>query len=135
MNRITSLFEGAGGQAWAHANAFIGVGTSTTLATVADTALGGDGSSSTAYYQPADVGYPTQSGGTMQCNATFGTGIAAFAWNEWMLGDASGTLAAASAIASVGTSPIAINHKVVSGGLGTKGSSSIWTLQTTATIA
>jgi hypothetical protein len=133
LNRITSLFEGAGGTVFNHADAFIGVGSSSTLAAIGDTGMGGDGSTTTAYYQPADTGYPTQSGGVINCNATFQTGNANFAWNEWGMGDASGTLTAGGAIASVGTSPILINHKIAS--LGTKASGAIWTLQATATIA
>jgi hypothetical protein len=133
LNRITSLFEGAGGTVFSHADAFIGVGSSSTGATVGDLAMGGDGSTTTAYYQPADTGYPTQSGGGIACNATFGTGNANFAWAEWGMGDASGTLTAGGTLASVGTSPILINHKIAS--LGTKASGAIWTLQATATIA
>lgn len=137
LGRITSLFEGAGGAAFNHADALIGVGlhggTTTNDAAVTDTALAGDGSSSSAYYQPADTGYPTQSGGTISCNATFSTGNANFAWNEWGLIVASGTITAGSTLASVGTSPVLINHKIA--GLGTKASGAIWTLQATCVIS
>lgn len=137
LNRLTSLFEGAGGAAFNHADALIGVGyhggNATNDAAVGDTALAGDGSTSTAYYQPADTGYPAQSGGTISCNATFGTTTANWAWNEWGLVVASGTITAGGTLASVGTTPVLINHKVAA--LGTKSNGSIWTLQASAVIA
>lgn len=133
LNRITSLIIGGGGTALAHADAIVGVGTSTTAATVGDTALGGDGNASTAYYQQADSSYPTQSNGVVTVNCTFGTGAANFAWNEWLWAIASGTLTAGYTLSGVGTSPLALNHKVQS--LGTKVSGSIWTLAATLTLA
>lgn len=137
LNRMTSLFEGGAGAVFSHADALIGVGyhggTSTNDAAVGDTALAGDGSSSTAYYQPADTGYPSQSGGAISCNATFGSGVANFGWFEWGLIIASGTITAGSTLASVGTTPILVNHKIAS--LGVKASGAIWTLQATCTIS
>jgi hypothetical protein len=133
LNRVTSLIIGGGGTALAHADAIVGVGTSTTAATTADTALGGDGNASTAYYQQADGGYPTQANGVVTCNCTYQSGVANFAWNEWLWAIASGTLTAGNTLSGVGTSPLALNHKVQS--LGTKASGSIWTLSATLTLA
>lgn len=133
LNRVTNLIIGGGGTPLAHADTIVGVGSSTTAALVGDTALGGDGSSSTAYYQQADTSYPTQSNGVLTVQCTYQTGNANFAWQEWMWAIASGTLTAGSTLASVGTSPIALNHKVQS--LGTKASGSIWTLAATLTLA
>ncbi len=133
LGRLTSLFEGAGGAVFNNADAIIGVGSSSTAATVSDTALGGNGSTTTAYYRGADSGYPTQSGGTISCNATVGTSDANFAWNEWCLAIGTGTITPGGTLASVATSPLMFNRKVAS--LGTKASGSIWTLQATCTIA
>ncbi|WP_063039743.1 hypothetical protein [Nocardia pseudovaccinii] len=133
LGRLTSLFEGAGGAVFNNAQAIIGVGSSSTAAAVGDTALGGNGSTTTAYYQGADASYPTQSGGTINCNSTFGTGNANFAWNEWCLAIATGTLTAGGTLASVGTSPVMFNHKIAS--LGTKASGAIWTLQASCSIS
>lgn len=133
LNRITNLIIGGGGTPLAHADAIVGVGTGTTAAAVGDTALGGDGNASTAYYQQADTGYPTQANGTVSVNCTFQSGNANFAWNEWCWADGSGTLTAGSTLASVGTGVVLINHKVQS--LGTKASGSIWTLSATLTLA
>lgn len=133
LARMTSLFEGGGGAVFNNAQAIVGVGSSSTTALVADTALGGNGSTTTAYYQGADVGYPTQSGGVINCNSTFGTGNANFAWNEWCLGIETGTLTPGGTLASVGTSPLMFNHKVAS--LGTKVSGAIWGVLATITIS
>ncbi len=133
LNRITNLIIGGGGVALAHADAVVGVGTSTTAATVSDTALGGDGNASTAYYQQADSSYPTQSNGIITVNCTFQSGVANFAWNEWCWAIDSGTITAGATLASTGTSPLMLNHKVQS--LGTKVSGSIWTLSATLTLA
>lgn len=133
LGRVTNLIIGGGGTPLAHADTIVGVGTSTTTAVVGDTALGGDGSGTTAYYQQADSSYPTQAAGVLTCQCTYGTGVANFAWQEWCWAIASGTLTAGSTLASVGTTPIMLNHKVQS--LGTKASGSIWTLAATLTLA
>ncbi|MFD9615035.1 hypothetical protein ACFWWS_37310 [Streptomyces sp. NPDC059083] len=137
LGRLTSLFEGNGGAVFNNAQAIIGVGyhggTTTNDAAVTDTALAGNGSTSTAYYQGADASYPTQSGGTITVNSTFGGSFANFGWNEWCLGIATGTLTPGGTLASVGTSPIMLNHKIA--GLGTKSNGAIWTLSATCTIS
>jgi len=133
LTRVTSLIIGGGGTALAHADAIVGVGTSSTTAVVGDTALGGDGNASTAYYQNADSSYPSASAGVITCNCTYQSSNANFAWNEWCWADASGTLTAGFTLSGVGTSPILLNHKVQS--LGTKVSGSIWTLSATLTLA
>lgn len=133
LNRITNLIIGGGAAAFTHAQAIVGVGSSTTAATVSDVALGGDGSTSTAYYQNADATYPTQSGGVLTCNCTYGTGVANFAWQEWCWAIATGTLTAGGTLSSVGTSPVMLNHKIQS--LGTKASGAVWTLNAQVTIS
>lgn len=135
LARLTSLFEGGGGAVFNAAQAIVGVGSSSTAATVGDTHLGGDGSTTTAWYQGADSGYPTQSGGTISCNATVGTGNGNFTggWQEWCLGIATGTITPGGTLASVGTGAIMFNHKIAN--LGVKASGAIWTAQTTAVIA
>ncbi|WP_157184374.1 hypothetical protein [Nocardia niigatensis] len=131
LNLLTQLFEGAGGNAFNHTDAIVGVGSSSTAALVGDTALGGNGSTTTAYYQQADTSYPTQSNGLITCYCTFGSGNANFAWNEWCLGDGSGGITAGGTLASVATGVVMINHKIAS--LGTKTSGASWTAQCTIT--
>ncbi|MEV6258094.1 hypothetical protein AB0L97_33050 [Nocardia sp. NPDC051911] len=133
LTRLTSLFTGAGGTAFDNTHGFIGVGTSTTAALVGDTALGSNGTSN-AWYRPLDASYPTTSGGAISANCTFGGSDANFAWNEWGSGISNSTSPTpANAIASVGTSPILVNHKIQT--MGTKASPAIWGVLATITIA
>lgn len=134
LTRLTSLFTGAGGQAFDNTHGFIGVGTSTTTAVVGDVALGGNGGSTTALYRPLDATYPTTSAGVISANSTFSGSDANFAWNEWGIGISnSSSPTAANAIASVGTSPILVNHKIQT--MGTKSSPAIWGAMATLTIS
>lgn len=135
LNRITNLIIGAGGAAFNNAQAITGVGSSATTAVVGDTHLGGDGSTTTAYYQGADASNPTQSNGVITCVNTFATGNANFAWNEWGWGVATGTITPGGTFASVGTSPVFLNHKVPGSSLGTKASGAVWVLTTTVTLS
>lgn len=135
LNRLTNLMIGGGGTSLAHADLLIGVGSSSTAALVGDTALGGDGSSTTALYQQCDSSYPTQSNGVLTVNCTFGSSSANFSggWQEWCLAVASGSLTSGATLSGVGTSPIMINHKIQN--LGTKNSGAIWTLAATVTFS
>lgn len=133
LANITKLIIGASATAMTNAQAIVGVGSSATAAAVGDTALGGNGSTTTAYYQGADATYPTQSNGVITCNSTFATGNANFAWNEWCWAVGTGALTAGGTLASVATGVIMLNHKVQS--LGTKASGSTWTLQATVTLS
>ncbi len=126
---LTELFEGGGGNPFNHTNAIVGVGSSSTAWTAGDTHLGGDGSSTTAYYQQADASYPAYSGGVISCYSTFGTGVANFPWNEWCFGDGSGGITAGATLASVATAVVMINHKVPGSSLGTKSTGGVWTAQ------
>lgn len=132
LNRIGNLIIGTGA-AFTNAQAIIGVGSSSTAFSAAQTALIGDGSTTTAYYQGADASNPTQSNGVITCNATYATGNANFAWNEWGFAVGTGTITPGGTLASVATTPVLLNRKVQS--LGTKGSGSTWTLQATVTLS
>lgn len=128
LNRITNLIVGGGGAAFTNSQAIIGVGSVSTAAVVGDTALGGNGSTTTAYYQGADATYPTQANGLITCYSTFASGVANFTWNEWCFGIATGTITPGGTLASVGTSPIMLNHKAPAS-LGTKAAGSSWQAQ------
>lgn len=133
LNRLTNLIIGGGGAAFTNAQAIVGVGSSSTAATVADTVLGGNGSTTTAYYQGADASNPTQSNGLITCNATFASGNANFSWNEWCWAIATGALTPGGTLASVGTSPQILNHKVQS--MGSKVVGGVSTLNATITLS
>lgn len=110
--------------------AIVGVGATATAATVADTALGADGGS--AFYQGCDSANPTQANGVITCVATFTTGNANFAWQEWCWATCTGAITPGATLASVATGTKMWNHKVQS--LGTKVSGS-WVLTSTVTIS
>lgn len=132
LNLITALIIGGAGTSFAHANAIVGVGSSTTAAAVGDTHLGGDGSTTTAWYQQADASNPTQSNGVITCVCTVTGTNADFAWQEWCWATGSGTITAGGTLASVATSVTMLNHKVQS--LGTKASGS-WVFTATVTLS
>jgi len=129
LNLLTSLLEGGAGTPFAHADAIVGVGSTSTAATVADTALGADNTAG-AWYQQADSSYPTQSNGVITCQATVTSSNGNFAWNEWCLATGSGGITPGTHLSAVATSPVMLNHKVSS--LGTKASGS-WVFVATIT--
>lgn len=146
LNQITLLITGQGGAALGtsgtHNNtAVCGVGSSATAAVVGDTHLGGDGSSSTAWYQQCDATYPTQSNGVITMQATFATGNANFAWNEWCWVTGTGAITAGATLNSGGggnlfaTTAFMVNHKVPASSLGTKASGASWVFTTTITLS
>jgi hypothetical protein len=119
--------------------AVCGVGTGTTAAAVTDTHLGGDGSSSTAWYQSMDSGYPNvTTPATINGQSTFGNSNANFTWAEWCWVSGAGTVTAGPALASVyGTagSVAMLNRKVPAGTLGGKASGASWVFQATCTFS
>lgn len=132
LNRITNLIIGGGAQAFNNSRAVVGVGATATAATVGDTALAGNGNSTTAWYQAADASNPSQANGVITCNATFASADANFAWNEWCWGVATAAVTASATFNTASTTGIMLNRKVQS--LGTKVSGAVWTLQSTVTL-
>ena len=76
-----------GGTAFSEANARIGVGDGTTEAKANQKGLQGTNKA----YATMDAGYPKVQGNTMTFRATFGSGQAAFAWQEFVIDN--GTIA------------------------------------------
>ncbi len=112
INLLLDLLGGAGGTVLNNANAYLGVGASSTAAAVGQTGLLGAGSRKKA---AMNGGYPIVASPKVTYQSTFGTGDANFAWEE------------------VGTfndgaldTGIMLNRKVQS--LGTKSSGATWTL-------
>lgn len=112
ITALLNLLIGAGGTAFNNANAYLGIGTSTTAAAIGQTDLIG-----TNVRQVMDATYPQVAANVVTFRATFGTGAGNFSIQE------QGTFNAAAA----GTM---LNRKVSD--LGTKTSAS--TLQLTMTI-
>ena len=132
LNLITALIEGGAGTPFAHADAVVGVGNSTTAAVIGDTALGADNTAN-AYYEQADSSYPQQSNGIITTIATFASGNANFAWQEWCLATGSGGITPGTHLSAAATSVTMLNHKVAS--LGTKSSGASWVFTATVTIS
>ncbi len=133
LARLGNLIIGSGAAAFTQSQAILGVGSSSTAFALAQTALQGDGSTTTAWYQGADASSVSQTNGVISAQATISGSNGNFAWNEWCWGIATGTLTAGGTLASVGTSPVMLNRKVVS--LGTKANGAIWVLQSSITLS
>jgi len=114
---------GTGITAFDNTNAYIGVGDSSTAAAATQTDLQ---AATNKFREPMDSTYPQHTDGTSSGNAsivykaTFETGDANFAWNEWGIFNAS-------------SSGRMLNRKVTS--LGTKTSSDEWIFTVTITMA
>lgn len=72
--------------AWNNANAYIGVGDSSTAAAATQTDLQ---AASNRAYVGMQASYPSQSGQTMSWQASFGSAVANYAWNEMVISNAS----------------------------------------------
>lgn len=108
----------------------IGVGTGTGPATAADTHLSGDtgSGSTTSYYQLVSSAPAINTGvvpATFTFQATYGTTVANFAWEEFGIDNYSG-----SSVTTIGTSSVFFNHGISN--QGTKVSGQVW--QMTVTI-
>ncbi len=116
INLLWNLVCGAAGTAFSNANAFIGVGDSSTAAVRTQTGLQG----SNKFYKAMDATYP-QSGASAKAvfKSTFASSEANFAWNEWSVANGNGTAGDTSTV-------INLNRKVES--MGTKASGSTWVL-------
>ena len=113
-NHLVQAGIGAGVTAFSNANAYIGVGDSSTAFSAAHTDLQ---ASTNKLRKAMDATYPSGASNVIAFRSTFATGDANYAWNEWAIFNAlsSGTM---------------LSRKVES--LGTKTSSQTW--QFTATL-
>ena len=84
--RNAALFAGEAVTALNNANAFIGVGDSSTAFAVGQTDLQ---AASNKHREAMDATYPQRSGAVVTYKATFEAADAQFAWAEWGLFDAS----------------------------------------------
>jgi hypothetical protein len=119
-DQVIKGFSAGGTTLFNNANAFIGVGDSATAPAIGQTDLQ---ASVNKLRQAMDATYPTHANGTnvIVYSATFGTGAANFAWNEWGVFNAGPT------------GGIMLNRVVAS--LGTKTSAASWQLQGTLTLS
>ena len=116
---LLDLLAGLGSPtAYSNANAYIGVGDSTTAAAAGQTGL--QATTNKAYAAMAD-GYPSRSGTTITWRAVFGSGAAEFDWREFTVIN--------------GPTDSAINLNRVVSSQGTKGAGQTWTVDLQVTIS
>lgn len=126
LNRLTSLLNGAGGQAATNTATRLGVGNSTTAFAVGQTDLQAAAGAANRQFKVMDATFPSQANGVLTAKSTFATGEANFAWQEWGLDIGAPTVADGTTV-----NALLLNRKVES--LGTKASGS-WALTVTITI-
>jgi len=126
LNRLTSLLNGAGGQAATNTATRLGVGNSNTAFAVGQTDLQAAAGAANRQFKVMDATFPSQSNGVLTAKSTFATGEANFAWQEWGLDIGAPTVADGTTV-----NALLLNRKVES--LGTKASGS-WALTVTVTI-
>lgn len=120
ITRMLDKLIGTSGQVYDASHCRIGVGDSSTAASASQTDLQ---ASTNKYYKLCDS--VAVSGQTLTVIATFGSGVANFAWAEFGID-------AGTADGSSGTA-VMLNRKVAS--VGTKGSGSTWVFTVTLTIS
>lgn len=124
IQRLEDLLIVAGGQGFDAAHSRIGVGNDATAAVASQTDLQAAAGAGNRQFKLVDAG-PTRSTQTITWRATFPSGEANFAWQEW--GIDVGT-----ADSTVVTVPL-LNRKVTS--LGTKVAGAVWQFTVTLTIS
>lgn len=129
VTRIWNLTTNQGAtQAYDATHTRVGTGNTANTAgteTAADTDLAAAAGAGNRQFKTVG-GAGTVSTNTLSFTATFGTGVGNYAWNEW--GIDQGT-----ADSTTVTAPL-LNHKIVSGGLGTKTSSASWAFTVTISL-
>lgn len=121
LTRITGLIIGTLSTTLDSTRVRLGVGDSSTAATVSDTDLG-----TNKYYHIMDATYPQASAGVLTFQASFGSSDGNFAWQSWGLDVGTATVTSSATVATL------VNRKVSS--LGTK-SSGTWVLTVTVTFS
>lgn len=129
LTRLTSLLNGAGGQAATNTATRIGVGNGAGTAAVGDTALSAAAGSANQWWQIMDATFPSTSAGVVTFKSTFGTADGNFAWNEWAIDIGTPTVTSGATVNAT-----MLNHKT-SAALGTKASGSTWAFTVTITFA
>lgn len=118
ITRLANLLIGGGGTAFNNANAYIGVGDSSTAASASQTGLQ---AATNKLYKAMVATYPQISSQTVTFRSAFGSSEGNFAWEEF-------TVANGNSDASEN-----LNRKVSS--QGTKSSGQTWTLDLTITFS
>lgn len=144
LGNITNLLIAGGGDGLTAAKTIVGVGSTSTAATVADIALGANGTAANGttgcWYRGADSA-PTRvtttvTNDSIQAVATFNDNNSNFAWNEWGWAVQSGTgsiTPSATLASTTAATETLINHKIAS--MGTKATGATWVFTTKVTFS
>lgn len=128
LTRITSLINGAGGQALTNTATRIGVGNSNTAFAAGQTDLQAAAGSSNRFFMTMDATYPSTSAGVITARATFGVSDGNFVWNEWGLDIGTPTVTSGTTVNAT-----LVNRRVAS--MGTKASGATWVFTVTVTLS
>lgn len=128
IQRMEDLLIGAGGTTYANANAYIGVGDTSTAEAATQTELQATQNAANRFYKGMNATFPSRSNQTVSWQSDFTSSEANFAWAEWTIAAAASTASGSGYL--VGTTNL--NRKVSS--LGTK-TTGTWTLTGTVTIS
>ncbi len=120
-NEILKLISGTGGTPYDSANAYIYVGTDSSIENAAQTGLLAANDTSHKFAAKMDVGYPVVTGRQVEYQATFGEGEAIFSWNEAAI--VNGPMSSANAIS--------LNRKQINMGTKTIGE---WAINITISV-
>lgn len=118
ITALLNLLTGAAETAFSNANAYIGVGDSSTAASASQTGLQ---AATNLLYKGMQASYPTISGQTVTFRSQFTTSEANFAWNEFTVAS--------------GNSNSADNLNRVVSAQGTKASGQTWTVDCAITFS
>lgn len=117
LQLMGDLLIGAGGTVYSNANAYLGVGDSSTAESASQTDLQ---AATNKLRKAMSASYPARSGQTITWRAAFGSAEANYSWNEFAVFNAS-------------TAGTMLNRKVSS--QGTKASGQTWTLDLAITFS
>lgn len=118
ITALLNLLTGGAETAFSNANAYLGVGDSSTAASASQTGLQ---ASSNKLYKAMQATYPTISGQTVTFRAQFGSSEGNYAWNEFTVAS--------------GNSDSADNLNRVVSAQGTKSSGQTWTVDCAITFS
>jgi hypothetical protein len=141
LDALTAFISGTAGPQLNNTHGICGVGSGTTAWAATQTALAGDGVSTTAWYQAHDTGYPKVDGtvhGQLDGQATVASSNGNFNWQEWCWATATGTVGANTGFtlsSLVASSTQVMFNRWTGTSLGTKGSGATWVFSSTITFS
>lgn len=118
ITEALKLIGGITATAFSNANAYLGVGDSSTAASAAQTGLQ---AATNKFYKAMDVTFPSVSGSIITYRSTFASGDANFAWNEFTIAN--------------GNSDSSTNLNRLVSSQGTKQSGQTWELTLQVTLS